>query len=334
MSTIRKENFKPGVLPSPPDNRDFTIAMACKALGKEPAKAHPSRVVIDYPGPVYDQGNVGACVAYTLAEERRTSEYRQRGVLEHFSSGFIYFNRYWSFYRGEGMVTRDALDSLRYDGAVLQSDFPYIDHYSNMTEEQKELVDKLREKASKPYRISSYFKLNNPGENLVNNVKEAIMSGMLVVITLDVYESFFNVGKDGIVKIPDTKKEKNYGGHAMLVFGADDNLGKSGSFIGLNHWGEDWGDKGKCYFPYDYQFKEVWALSDQIDANLVKLQQIYEDADLVSPWAREYVVKATKLGLMSGDGIRFNPQQSMTREQMAVVAVKLYEKITEDLKKG
>ena len=62
---------------------------------------------------------------------------------------------------------------------------------------------------------------------------------------------------------------------------------------------------------YDFPIRR-WGLSDQIDANLVKLQQIYEDAVWFLLGA-QYVVKA-KLGLMSGDGIQFNPQQSMTRE--------------------
>ena len=75
-------------------------------------------------------------------------------------------------------------------------------------------------------------------------------------------------------------------------------------------------------------------MSDKIDANLVKLQQKYEDADLIAPWARPYVQEATKLGLMAGDGKNFNPQGNLTREQLAVVAVKLYDKITEELKKG
>ena len=330
-----KDTFQPGIIPSPPDKRDFTIAMACKALGKEPAKIYPKKIRIPYPGKIYNQGDVGACGAYSIVEERTATEYQQRGIVEEFSPGFIYWNRYWSFHKDEGLIMRDALDSLRLDGAVLLKDFPYIDHIRNMTKEQEQVIRELRLKTGKPYHISSYFNLlGTTQEETVNNIKEALMNGMIVIVCIDVYDSFFKTGKDGIVPMPDTKKEKNNGGHAMSIFGADDDIAKVGAYETLNHWGPEWGNNGWCYLRYDFPIREVWALSDQIDANLVKLQQIYEDADLVSPWAREYVVKATKLGLMSGDGIRFNPQQSMTREQMAVVAVKLYEKITEDLKKG
>lgn len=38
---MNKELFVPGVLPSPPDERDFTIAMACRALGVQRAESLP-----------------------------------------------------------------------------------------------------------------------------------------------------------------------------------------------------------------------------------------------------------------------------------------------------
>lgn len=332
---MNKDIFKPGVLPSPPDDRDFTIAMACKALGKEPAKIYPKKIRIPYPGKIYNQGDVGACGAYSIVEERTATEYQQRGIVEEFSPGFIYWNRYWSFHRGEGLIMRDALDSLRIDGAVLLSDFPYIGHISNMSPEQKELVSELRLKTGKPYRISSYFNLlGTTQEETVNNIKEALMNGMIVIVCIDVYDSFFKTGKDGIVPMPDTKKEKNNGGHAMSIFGADDDIAKVGAYETLNHWGPEWGNNGWCYLRYDFPIREVWGLSDQIDANLVKLQQLFEDANDVAPWAREYVVKAAKHGLMQGDGKVFNPKGNLTREQLAVVSVKLYEKIKEELMKG
>ena len=88
----------------------------------------------------------------------------------------------------------------------------------------------------------------------------------------------------------------------MPIFGADDDIAKVGAYETLNHWGPEWGNNGWCYLRYDFPIREVWGLSDQIDANLVKLQQIYEDADLIALWARPYVQEAPKLGLMAGDG--------------------------------
>lgn len=321
---MNPEKFVSGVLPSPPDPRDFTIYMACKALGKEPEKTYPKKVLIHYPGKVYNQGNVGACVAYSIKEERMTSEYRQTGKLLEFSEGFHYAERYLSFYEGEGLVTRDALRTLQAYGSVLHEDFPYIDHYYNLKNIYAPYAEQLRQKA-KPYRISSYFRLDGQDQNLVNNIKEALLNDMIVLVCIDVYESFFRVGKDGIAPIPNTSKEKNYGGHCMVIFGADDDTANGkGAFVVLNHWGEEWGDKGWCYMPYNFPIREAWALSDKIDADLIKLQQMFQDADQISSWARSYVEEAVRLGLMVGDGKVFNPQGNFTREQAATVLVKLY----------
>ena len=186
--------------------------------------------------------------------------------------------------------------------------------------ERGENLDRLRIKAF-PYRISSYYRLDVEGEDVTENIKNALVNGMLVATVFDVMESFWNIKSDGIVPIP-KNGEKNYGGHFTLT------LGYKGDYTNtLNSWGEEWGDKGFAHFPLDYPWKEVWALSDKIDANLVKLQQKYDDADLIAPWARPYVEEATKLGLMAGDGKSFNPQGNLTREQAAVLMINLYNKL-------
>ena len=60
-------------------------------------------------------------------------------------------------------------------------------------------------------------------------------------------------------------------------------------------------------------------MSDKIDATLVKLQQHFDDADKISPWAREAVLFCVENGIMQGNGRIFNPQGNFTREQGAVV---------------
>lgn len=323
---MNKEDFKSGVILSPEDPRDFTVDMACKALGTIKAQTFTDEFNITYPDEVLNQGNIGACVAYSLSEERCATEYRQTGKVNRFSQGYIYGDRF-SFYKGEGMITRDALDALRKYGAVIYDEFPYIDTYDKLFPliwgDRGSNVDKLRQKAN-PYRISSYFRLDVEGEDLETNIKNALLNGMVVITCFDVYDSFFNIGSDGIVPIPDKTKEKNYGGHATTTFGWQKINGISRTNT-LNSWGKEKGDNGWYHFPFNYPFKEVWALSDNIDANLVKLQQKFVDADTIATWAREYVVKANELGLMSGDGNVFNPKGTLSREQLAIVAVKIFE---------
>ena len=166
-----------------------------------------------------------------------------------------------------------------------------------------------------------FYRLDVDGEDLAYNIKKALVNGMLVATVFDVYDSFFDVGSDGIVPIP-KPGEKNYGGHFTLTPGYRGDLTNT-----LNSWGEKWGDKGYAHFPLDYPFREVWAMSDKIDANLVKLQQKFEDADLFSSWGRERCVQGIELGLMQGDGKVFNPQSTPTREQMLIALTNLYNKL-------
>lgn len=311
---MNKENFKPGILLSPPDSRDFNIAMACRAMGEPIKKEFPYEYNHKYPYLIRNQGNIGACVAYGSAAGKCIFEYEQTGKVIHFSEGYIYTDRF-GFYQGEGMITRDALTALQKWGAVPYEDFPYIDTYDKLRPilwgERGENLDKLRIKAF-PYRISSYYRLDVEGEDVVENIKNALVNGMLVATVFDVMESFWTIKSDGIVPIP-KNGERNYGGHFTLT------LGYKGDYTNtLNSWGEEWGDKGYAHFPLNYPWKEVWAMSDTIDANLIKLQQIYDDADQIAPWAREAVLWANEQGFLKGDGKNFNPKGNLTREQYAV----------------
>lgn len=64
---------------------------------------------------------------------------------------------------------------------------------------------------------------------------------------------------------------------------------------------------------------EFAGIEYKVINTLVELRSIYKDADAISPWARESVLWVYKHGLMSGDGMRFAPQEPLTREQAAVI---------------
>lgn len=52
---------------------------------------------------------------------------------------------------------------------------------------------------------------------------------------------------------------------------------------------------------------------------------IYEDDAKISEWHKDDVYKAYQLGLMKGDGDKFEPQSPVTREQLATTLVRLYD---------
>ncbi|WP_164820170.1 S-layer homology domain-containing protein, partial [Paenibacillus pasadenensis] len=49
----------------------------------------------------------------------------------------------------------------------------------------------------------------------------------------------------------------------------------------------------------------------------------YADADAIARWAAEPVADAARLGLMAGDGGRFEPARAVTRAEAAAVLVRL-----------
>jgi C1A family cysteine protease len=81
-------------------------------------------------------------------------------------------------------------------------------------------------------------------------MKACLASGYPFIFGFTVYDSFESdaVAKTGIVPMP-SKTELVLGGHAVMAVGYDDS---KKWFIVRNSWGEDWGDKGYFYIPYDY----------------------------------------------------------------------------------
>jgi len=241
-----------GAIPSPEDKRDYSLAKIT-ALKHE----FPDKFEIPYHGEIKNQGQIGSCVAHSLAYTREITEERQTGALKQFSVGYIYGNRKGTLGEllgKEGMIPRDALKNLQKYGDVLYEDFPINDKYPVV----KELIQKntgYYEKQAEPYRITAYCRLYT-----VNEVRTALMELGAVTATFPIYPSFYLTGEDGIVQNPESD-EQLLGYHQMTVLGWINNR-----WIVLNSWGENWGDNGRCYIKMDYPVQEYWSITDEIVA--------------------------------------------------------------------
>mmetsp|Transcript_2700 Transcript_2700/g.6842 ORF Transcript_2700/g.6842 Transcript_2700/m.6842 type:complete len:93 (+) Transcript_2700:1-279(+) len=78
-----------------------------------------------------------------------------------------------------------------------------------------------------------------------------------------VFSSFMTgeVSKTGYMTMPQIS-DSLLGGHAVMAVGYDD---KKRHFIVRNSWGQEWGDKGYFYMPYDYVIipslvSDMWAI--------------------------------------------------------------------------
>jgi len=82
-------------------------------------------------------------------------------------------------------------------------------------------------------------------------MKNCLNAGFPFVVGIEVYSSFESqsVTNTSILPMPNLKKDKLLGGHAVLVCGYDD---AHQWWIVRNSWGTSWGDKGYFYLPYAY----------------------------------------------------------------------------------
>lgn len=95
--------------------------------------------------------------------------------------------------------------------------------------------------------ISSYHRLR---VNL-KSIKECLAEGFPFVFGFAVYESFVSnkVAETGIMPMPNIRKERMLGGHAVMGVGYDDT---KKMVLVRNSWGKEWGENGYFWMPYDF----------------------------------------------------------------------------------
>lgn len=229
-----------GYLPSPPDDRDYTLETVCAVDLEE----LPEEYLVSGDIPVLNQGANSDCVAHAIATATAYGQYKSENKFNDMSRGYIYGNRRATDYQGEGMYIRQALKNYNHDGDCLNTKFPYCGSYPKMKAKIAEKPEEYAEAASKS-KLINYFRLYNEKE-----IKKAIMLQGAVVIGMTIYDGFGTH-----VRVPN-KDDKKRGGHAMCCIGWN----KDGWII-QNSWGSLWGNKGKCYLPYDYPVDEWWGLT-------------------------------------------------------------------------
>jgi C1A family cysteine protease len=233
---IKRVSF--GWLPDLPDYRDLLYA----APRKLPLKLPPSIDLRKSCPPVYDQGSLGSCTANALAAAFQF-EQRKQGILEFIPSRlFIYYNERVALntvLSDSGAFIRDGIKTLNTDGVCMESDWPYI-----IPKFTKKPPDDLYQEALKN-QVLQYLRLNN--ERLLL-LKSCLAEGYPFVFGFTVFESFWGIGKNGIIPIP-KEEERRIGGHAVMAVGYNE---ANQHIIIRNSWGTSWGKKGYGFMPYNY----------------------------------------------------------------------------------
>ena len=235
------------VIDSPYDARDYSLDMLVATASENTL---PSSYRTETTVQVLDQGATSTCVACSLAACRYIQEELQEGSASTFSVNYIYGNRLSSDNQDEGMIPRQALNTILKFGDCHFSDFSsycYYEQAKSLYEENKETYDDL----AYPYKINSYYRLYSNDE-----IKTAVYELGCVTISYKTTANFRNPDENGYVDYDST--QETTGNHMVTIVGwtEDDH------WIVLNSWGTDYGDNGYCYLSFDYPYNEAWAMVD------------------------------------------------------------------------
>lgn len=225
-------------IPDLPDKRDFVYAPGFQA-------AHLPPVVDLRPQcpPIYDQGPIGSCTGNSGEAMNRFIHRKLTGIDFEGSRLFVYYNGRVA--EGDpdddsGAMLRDVIKAMVKVGVCPEALWPYDVQKVTTLPPQRCYQEALKHQAVKYNRI----------RNSLHDMKACLARGNLFVFGFSVYESFESdeVARTGNVPLPGND-EQLLGGHAVVAVGYRDDHRQ---FIVRNSWGREFGDRGYCYFPYDY----------------------------------------------------------------------------------
>lgn len=179
-------------------------------------------------GPIRNQGSEGTTTGFSAAYALTAEYKRVLGKSEVFSARSIFVearrNDEWPGEDYEGSSILGAMKGLKEVGAYLEKDWPY--------ERRKEALPE-----KKPVvQITAYTRIPSERTDLL---VEALQSGKVVVISLQVTDDFAELGEGGKVQL--SADPKITGGHSVALVGYD---GASDEFTFANMWGTSWGSAG------------------------------------------------------------------------------------------
>jgi C1A family cysteine protease len=193
--------------------------------------------------PVYDQGQLGSCTAFSMGKGLREYLQRKNGEQQtQMSALWLYYNE--RVHMGQEYIKQDSganmadgMYVLGNQGCATQESWPY--QIGNFTVQPPAAAD----------ATAAAWKVKNVQELAsFDDVKAAIAQGKPVAFGFTVYFRFQFIGSSGIMSMP-WSFEPKMGGHAVLAVGYDDN---KQLLTVRNSWGGGWGDHGYFYMPYKF----------------------------------------------------------------------------------
>lgn len=241
---------------------------------------------------ILNQGNLGSCTTFAIGGQlyvRQAMQLLEKGKTlekikakqEPISHLFLYYEER----KMEGTINEDAGASIGdgmlimyKKGAPREQFWPYDDGPQIFMQAPPAIAYAKASENRDLDGISNDL-INPVGKNYELSVlKRALFDKQPMALGILLYDSFQSeeVARTGIIPLP-KKGENCLGGHAVLCIGYDDD---KKWFKFANSWGENWGDKGFFYLPYDY-FKTKWV-SEVWKMGTVSVQNIPLKANRLS----------------------------------------------------
>jgi C1A family cysteine protease len=210
--------------------------------------------------PIYDQGQLGSCTAFTWGKGIGEYLARQKGDNTPLSALYLYVEEL----KMENHLGQDAgAESMETGGKVLiqsgdcpDGEMPYLNpvdqlNASKVKKALSTLPNAAQRASAAKYKASKITPVND-----LAAFKTELAAGRPVAMGIMLYESFQSpiVNNTGMVPVPDTDKEQLLGGHAVVAVGYDD---AKKVLIVRNSWSAKWGDKGYFYLPYGYMSQDL-----------------------------------------------------------------------------
>jgi C1A family cysteine protease len=250
-----------GWRPDLPDHQDYKFTEMLMTVRQMkagmPVRAVDSRI---FKQPVNDQDETGSCTGQSTSVLHAI----ERNVTPR-SALFTYWHArdlIGETARDDGAFVRDAIKSTNVEG-VPRDDLWPMDKKIVL----KEPSAKAETDAEKR-KIFNYYRLDADPDVKVDRgqvYRTCLASGHCFVIGFTVYESFWDAGYNGgIASMPQGLTD---GGHAVIVYGYDDDfqnsdIGKAAAQHGANvpssvymvrnSWSRDWGHNGDFFIPAAY----------------------------------------------------------------------------------
>ncbi len=247
------KNLGLGAIPSPKDERDYSLEVMGLSIDPS-APLKPYKLGVKGELPVYNQENTSQCVDYATITIKQAIYLILEGKIMEFAHGFIYGNRRNMYYKGEGLILRDALKSVVQDGVVPKENFTggktAIECITAVNEKLSELLY-----TASGWKSKTYIRMSCAQEIVYCFWKYKIP----VLAAFKVYSSIFGTQSNGIVPEP---SGAYLGNHAVAL---DEVLyyGDIPYYGFQNSWGKEWGNKGFGSIRIEEVY-EAWALINDV----------------------------------------------------------------------